>query len=226
MLQKLATGLVVSLVMITGLPIIVLAQEDTSVSNDNDIMTTQQLETTNQTTSNPSLEAREARIKELKEKTTARISAAEERRVVGRCSAAQKIVGNLQTRLNTVVENRREKYTNLTAKFLELSEKLKVAGVDTTELDGAISDADVTIQSSLEKIDMYNETLAVLAEMDCEKDPTGFKLVLDEARKQRTEIIAMQGALKSSINVTIRPILAEIRTTLEANTTNDEGEEQ
>jgi hypothetical protein len=216
----------VSLVVITGLPIIVTAQEDTSVTNENAIMTTQEIEATEQTEPVSRPDTREARIKELKEKVTTKISAAEERRVAARCNAAQTIVGNLQTRLNKVVENRREKYTNLTAKFLELSEKLKAAGVDTTELDAALGEIDVNVASSLETIDSYNESLTDLTAMNCEEDPSGFKLMLDEARKQRSEIVALQGAFKSSINDSIRPLLQNIRETLETNSINQEGEEQ
>jgi chromosome segregation ATPase len=225
MLHKLATGVVASLVLMAGLPVVIMAQEDTSVSNENTTMTTQIEQTSDEVTPSTQPESREARIKELKDKATAKISATEERRIASRCTSAQSKVSNLQTRLNKVVESRQEKYTNLTSKFTELSEKLKAAGVDTTELDAAIAELDVNIASSLETINTYNKSLADLAEMDCEDDPSGFKLTLDAARKQRSEVIAMQGTLKSSINDSIRPLLQNIRTTLEANSNNQESGE-
>jgi hypothetical protein len=224
MLQKLTIGITVLMLAILTTPLTVMAQEDVTTTNE-DTTVVQPL--SEDVTAESRETKRNERIEALKQKAKDRLSQTEEKRIQNKCRSAQVIVDKLQTRLNTVVEKRREKYTSLTSKLNELTVKLQASGVDTTELETAIAELDITISTAIVSIETYNTNLSDLAVLECESNPEGFKLMLSEARKNRAEVLGLQGTLKSGINEKIRPILQSIRASLDTTTnTIDESEEQ
>jgi hypothetical protein len=223
MLHKLAIGVAISMIALITMPLLVVAQEEIMTIAE-DISTTSE-PASQDVTAEARATQREARIRALKEKKDGRIAASEERIIESRCRSAQVVVDKLQSRLNKVVDNRREKYSNLTSRLNELMQKLQLAGVDTTELEAAIVEIELISTSALTTIETYYTNLSDLATMDCESDPAGFKALIDEARSKRVEIVSLQGTLKSSINEKVKPILQSIRSNLETTNKNLEGEE-
>lgn len=210
---------------VTSSPLLVYAQEDSIDPNLNTVTETQSQESED-VTAETKAEQRAARIQALKDKKQERITQLEQKRITQKCKPAQNIIDKLQSSMNKVVENRKEKYGNLTSKLSELSTKLLAAGVDTTELDSAITEIEMTISDAILLIENYNTSLSDIAAMDCESDPEGFKLTLDEARVQRTEIISLQGTLRSGVNEKIKPLLDSIKLSLQDETVSEEGGEQ
>lgn len=210
---------------VTSSPLLVYAQEDSIDPNLNTVTETQPQESED-VTAETKAEQRAARIQALKDKKQERITQLEQKRITQKCKPAQNIIDKLQSSMNKVVENRKEKYGNLTSKLSELSTKLLAAGVDTTELDSAITEIEMTISDAILLIENYNTSLSDIAAMDCESDPEGFKLTLVEARVQRTEIISLQGTLRSGVNEKIKPLLDSIKLSLQDETVSEEGGEQ
>jgi hypothetical protein len=220
MTRKIFFAGVLSSMLLLSFPAIVIAQEDEE--------SVQTFETTQSTEANSgegrSSEVLEDRINRIKENASQRVAEAEQRRIENRCENAQQRINNLRTRLSDVIEKRREAYQNTSTRIEELSQKLKAAGVDTTELDLAISEMQTVLVEARNSVDSYMQNLADMTEMECTVDGEGFKLLLEDARAKRAEILSTQLSIKTIKDEQLKPALEEIRQSL-ASLNTQEGEE-
>lgn len=229
MFKKISSGLAVLTLLTLGVPVLAAAVENeqqTAVP----MTTSAEPQSSTEDSSSDSMTPEQrkakvdARIKEAKEKMTAKVSAQESKKIASVCKSAQTKIEKLQANIANIVDNRQEKYTKISTKLADVSAKLKAAGADTTELETAIAGMETKVTEVNTTIEAYNTSLSDLASMDCEADPSGFKAALDQARSQRTDTVLMTGTVKIYVNETIKPILQSLRTSLTANnTTTEEG---
>jgi len=211
------------LIVVVSVPAVVFAQED---ETDSSVETSnEQLDQVSEDiTAEKRAEQRLERVEAAKEKQNERLSAAEERTIQSKCKVAQVKIDTLQSRLNTVSENRQQTFTRFTDKTSELVQKLEAADVDTTELESAISSMDSLFLSNNDSIASYSTLLSDLAGMDCESDPQGFSALLSEVRTLRTDVIDLQNSAKTQINETLKPVLESIKASLTGSNSNAEVE--
>jgi len=211
------------LIVVVSVPAVVFAQED---ETDSSVETSnEQLDQVSEDiTAEKRAEQRLERVEAAKEKQNERLSATEERTIQSKCKVAQVKIDTLQSRLNTVSENRQQTFTRFTDKTSELVQKLEAADVDTTELESAISSMDSLFLSNNDSIASYSTLLSDLAGMDCESDPQGFSALLSEVRTLRTDVIDLQNSAKTQINETLKPVLESIKASLTGSNSNAEVE--
>jgi len=223
-MKKIFAG-VLTIVMMSAvvLPSAVIAQEDSTSSSEAETSqsTVDSAGSLSERATNRAA-ARDARIADYKQRVTDRLSATEERRIVAACKAAQVVVAKLQSNLSTAIERRKDAYANVSEKLAEVVRKLKVASVDTTELEDAVTEMERQAAAVIVAAEEYSATLTDLTEMDCEADPSGFKAALVVAREQRAAVVSQAQSLKEYVKVNIKAILQKIREQL-ANDAATEG---
>lgn len=223
MLKNMIIAVSVTTLTLISLPTIVLAVEGVEIDPSEDVMQITQTNTTEQETSESG--TRQERIKSLKDKSTERINASEIRRIEARCVNAQQKLTNLSVRLGDSLERRTVAYQNITSRLNELLLKLQVAGVDTTELELAVNEMTSILNESIASADNFVQNLSDVTEVECVSDPEAFKLLLDEARQRRVEIVSFQSEIQAVKNEKVKPILQSIRESLSPESVNEEIEE-
>lgn len=223
MLKNMIIAVSVTTLTLISLPTIVLAVEGVEIDPSEDVMQITQTNTTEQETSESG--TRQERIKSLKDKSTERINASEIRRIEARCVNAQQKLTNLSVRLADSLERRTVAYQNITSRLNELLLKLQVAGVDTSELELAVNEMTSILNESIASADNFVQNLSDVTEVECVSDPEAFKLLLDEARQRRVEIVSFQSEIQAVKNEKVKPILQSIRESLSPESVNEEIEE-
>ena len=160
---------------------------------------------------------RDVRRKAYQEKAE-RLSEAQQRRVAGRCEAAQGKVTSLRARINNAVANRKKVYQEIGEKLDVLLARLQKAEMDTTTLETAREDMRVDLVALTESLDGYDTVLADLEAMDCTADPASFQAALKSAREMQTSLRAQAQDFRQFATTQLRAILQDIRAQLATKT--------
>jgi hypothetical protein len=206
---RLYVGLIlfVTLAAVVSVPIKVAAQNMNQQANPRTEPTESSLE-----------DRQEARRQQL----TAQISSAESEKIVNVCSAAQAKIKSASDRASGVYEVRKNRYDQITAKLLSLSERVKNQGLDTQALDQQLTTLQTQIDDFFVSFDDHRQAVSDTLEINCQTDPAAFKLALEDAREKRKKMIAQSKQISATIKDSIKPVLQDLKQQLSANT-NTQG---
>ena len=219
--------------MFVALPVVTAtyAQED----GDTDTETSESTEDTSEeepserpTQDRPTDEERdaaaEARRQERADAREAALSAAQEARIAARCANAQEKLQAAITRASAVESNRQDIYSNVSSKLADIVSRLDATNIDTAELSSEIADYESQVTSFFSTFDNYELALQDAASIDCESDPEGFVLALEDARDLRAQLKSAAEDIKSYVRGTILVTLQEIKELLDSvDTESDEN---
>lgn len=154
---------------------------------------------------------REAFIKKHKELLKIKLTATERKKLLDKCKPAQAKVSGISGRLKGIKTSRGQVHENLQDRLNKLVEKLKVKGINTTELETSIATLTTNIEAFNTDLDTYEQSVTVLRALDCQADPEGFKAVLQTSRTNLEKLHADSKAIHTYLNDTIKPLLKTIR---------------
>jgi chromosome segregation ATPase len=166
------------------------------------------------------------RIQKRKTELKTRLAAAEKTKLLSKCQASQGKLSSIRGRIKGIETSRAQVYKNVTNHLKNLSEKLENKGVDTAELDAAITELETKIQAFTTDLATYKQAVADLADMDCKSDPEGFKASLETARTALKKVSEDAAAVKAHVKDVIKPLLKEIRAELKKDESGDSGESE
>lgn len=167
---------------------------------------------------------REKRLQEYKEKRTTKLTAAQEQQLKAKCQGAQVVTQKLVDNAEKVKTLREAQYGKVSSKLTQLVERLKMAKVETAEIEKAVSGFSEQSTAFLTAIDSYKTTLDDLSEMECATDPVAFRAALEEAKTQRVALVKSSQDLRKYYNETIKPALQVLRAKLVALEGDDSNE--
>ncbi len=157
---------------------------------------------------------RDERLAERKAALKTRVTAAEQTRLTAKCKGAQTVTKTLTTRAATIGQNRSKVYDSISKDLAGLTAKLKENKIDTVTLEAQIAEFEAKVKTLQEDLATYKTALEDMTEMDCVKDPTGFKASLEEARTLREELAKQSTDIRVYLETTIKKTLQDIRTEL------------
>ena len=153
------------------------------------------------------------RLAKRKEAMTAKLTAAQQARLKGRCRAAQAKLGTINDRALEVKANRLKAYANLDKHLNALVAKVGDKA-DTTELQAEIKVLAEKVDVVEQALEDYHQAVSDLKEMDCVADPDGFKASLEEARSLQAKLKEASIDIHNYIKDTIKPTLKALRAAL------------
>lgn len=206
MLKKIPSILMTALLLLVIVAVPVAAIEDETQTEETTTTSTE-----NETEKEPEL-TREQRFEKRKAEFKDKLfSGAKELRLKNRCKAAQGLVKGPQARAKSIKISRDKVYGNMQTRLDSMVEKLKTKGVDTTTLESQITELKSLITKFNEDLATYTLAVDDLVAMDCEADPDAFKAALEEARTLRGGLKDSGAAIRAYVKETIKPTLVEIR---------------
>lgn len=192
-------GLILPVFVLT--PLVVTAQE---ASTEVQTTTTEEEKSVNR-------EELKARVDERKANLKTRLAAAKQARIKTHCKASQGNISNIRGRIKGLETSRSQVYENLLSRLDKLSDKLQTHNVDTTELDGQITELTTLITAFNSNLEAYKTAVGDLADMDCAADPAGFQASLETARIERANTAESAKAIRTFLSETIKPTLKDLR---------------
>jgi hypothetical protein len=157
---------------------------------------------------------RQARIDTYKSKVAEKQTDIQQKRMTGRCEAAQAKISGLLIADKSKAEARIASYERVTASLLELVSKLQAADVDTSTIETAQQDLQAEATAFSTALREYVVVLTDLSELDCVADPDAFQSALTLSRESRASLKAQAESLRSFINNDLKIILQDLRTQL------------
>ncbi len=173
--------------------------------------------TTSQPTAADKLEMRNKRVAAYKLKHTIKLADKEQTRLKGVCKASQNKVASFATRATKTSQVRNKVYVQVDTKLKELVPKLKLANVDTTDLDKDITELQVLTKAYGASFVTLQTDLQDLSELECQIDPVAFKSALEAAREDRKTVVNNATAVRSFITTTIKDDLAKAQASIVEN---------
>jgi hypothetical protein len=147
------------------------------------------------------------RVDKRKNELKLSLSSAEKTNLANKCKASQAVLAKLQARVVTLQGNRTKYYTDMFTKISAVQAKLREQAVDTTQIDAAVSKYISLVTQFNSDLATYKQNIDDATAMECTKDVTGFKSILEAARTGRTTLIkdsadvtAQLGAIKSVLS--------------------------
>lgn len=156
------------------------------------------------------------RVEAYKAKLSPTPSQGELTRLKARCSVAQTVFKNLQTRTGTVQQKRVTAYDNINKSLTELQTALKAKSIDTVKLDAQIKDLDAKLTAFKTDMAAYKQAVDDSAEIDCAADPLALKASLQEARTDHEKLVIAVADIRTYITNTVKPTLTQIKADLTA----------
>lgn len=208
-------------------PVVATAQSGRSnrVAQDDTTQTTTATEET--APSQTEAEERQARLAERKAALKTRLDAARQARIKSRCKASQGKLSSISGRIQGLETSRAQVYANLIDRLTKLNDRLKTAGVDTTELDSQITQLNTLIDTFNTDLGAYKLSVGDIAVMDCAADPIAFQATLETARTSRTKAADSAKAIRAFLTETIKPTLSDLKAQFAQNKdTNQQTEAQ
>lgn len=204
-IHKLILGLMLVPLLVFGT---VSAQTDPDTStNDTDTSTTD---------SAKAKEELQARLEKRKARRQSRLDAARELRLKTVCQGVQGKLQAVEARVQGVQRRRTTVYTSLLERLENLGERLKLAGVDTTEYDKQVAELSTKVNTFSQHLEEYSQAVSDMVGMDCAADPEAFQASLEAARTARAELIKEAKEIRTYLTGTIKPTLVSIRQKLNA----------
>lgn len=150
------------------------------------------------------IQQREAKIKE-------KLTTAQQTRLKARCKAAQIKIAAAEKVATTHHENQDKKISSLISRLDSFSQKQKEKGADTASLDTAIANISQLGQSVDAAYQSYISALEDTAAIDCQVDPSGFKVSLLDAREQFQALKTARQELRKALKDTLLPALKNFK---------------
>lgn len=211
------------LVVVLAVPFMVsgvaLATESSSGDSTTSTTTTSSKDDTTQSTETEKKNIT-TRLQERKDALKLKLTTIEQEKIKTKCKQSQGFLGTLHKRIGTIQTDRQKRYTNMVSKLTALSAKLKAQGVDVTTLDADIAALQTKINTYNTDFTAYQQAVSDLKSMDCASDPTAFKASLEAARTALLKVRSDAEAIKAYNKATIKPLLEQIKTSLEKTTTS------
>lgn len=151
------------------------------------------------------------RVEKRKARQETRLDAVRERRLKTVCRGAQGRLRAAEARVQGVQRRRTTVYTNLLERLENLSESLKLAGVDTTEYDKQVAELSSKISTFSQHLEEYTQSVSDMVDVDCVADPEAFQASLEAARTSRAELIKEAKEIRTYLTGTVRQTLVNIR---------------
>ncbi len=143
-------------------------------------------------------------------------SAAELNKLKLRCSVAQTVFKNLQTKTSDVQKKRVEVYTNIATSLTDLQTALKAKSIDTAKLDAQMKDLETQTTQFKTDMEIYKQAVEDSANIDCATDPLALRAALEEARVAHAKLVVEVAAIRTTVNNTIKPTLVQVKADLVA----------
>lgn len=138
------------------------------------------------------------------------------KRITSTCTKVQTKVRVLQQATTPAIEKRAKVDQKVDAKLWIMVGKLKIAGVDTFDLEKQRATLAGMVIAQQDIAKNYAQTLDDLAVINCQADPTAFKSLLETARAYRTELRDSITETKAFINDDIKNSIANYADDLKA----------
>ncbi|HEX5798029.1 MAG TPA: hypothetical protein VFX79_01620 [Candidatus Saccharimonadales bacterium] len=154
------------------------------------------------------------RVTERLKNLTADLDDNEIKALKAKCKAAQNRIRFVRQAADTYYSGRSERVDKILDDLSTLSETLKGQGVEAGSIDKKIEEitqlrekADATYKNYLLAV---NDSVAI----NCETSPEGFRLSVDDAKKQFSDLQELRSALTNLIKVELRQDLTGIKDNL------------
>lgn len=158
----------------------------------------------------------QTRVEAYKAKLSQAPSQAELNRLKLRCSVAQTVFKNLQTRVGTVQEKRVAAYDGVNKNLTDLDMALKAKSIDTAKLDSQIKELETKMTAFKDDMKSYKQAVEDSAAVDCAADPLALRASLEVARADHQRLVTNVADIRTYVNNTIKPTLGQIKTDLQA----------
>jgi hypothetical protein len=154
------------------------------------------------------------RVDAYKKKLTNNPGQADLDRIKLRCSVAQNVLNNVQTRSTKAQQKRSEAYTKINTTLDDLVVVLKEQNIETTKLEAQIKDLTVKTTAFTKTQDQFNQAVKDAAELKCADDPLALKASIEEARILQTQLQTQSAEIRTYVTNIIKPTLKQIRADL------------
>lgn len=156
------------------------------------------------------------RIDKRKAELKTKLTALEQKNIPLKCKASQQgAISSLKGRITGIDTSRNNVHRELVDRLTKISDKLEAADIDTTQLDAQTTELQAKIETFKTDLATYKLAVEDLKEVDCVKDPTGFKAALEAARAAREKVAQDGQAIRVYVKDTIKPTLSQLRSQLE-----------
>jgi hypothetical protein len=130
----------------------------------------------------------------------------------------------LSTQAGTIREVRELVYDNLTKRLDAMVLRLQNNQIDAAKLETANTELDAKIAEFFTDFDSYQSALEDAGAMDCQTDPSGFFVALQDARMQRKDLITEAKAIRMFVRDNIRKVFAEVKKSIKTEEAKPEEE--
>lgn len=150
----------------------------------------------------------EQRLKQRKSERNIQIDERDERRLTSRCTDVQQRVRVVQQETTELSNNRNETYEDIDAKLWVTIGRLKLADVDTFDLERQRATLARRVEGFQDVMRYYQQTLDDIAVINCQADVVGFLALLDTARIYYSDIRSRSQDIKDFVLNQIKPTLS------------------
>jgi hypothetical protein len=147
------------------------------------------------------------------------------RTLQARCVIAQATLKNLQPHVASVQKTRGDAYKNISDLLSSLHDKLDNQAFNTTTLMSVMDVYNGKVTEYTTNLNAYKQALDDSVNVDCVKDPYGFKAALDTARMYHDRLVPNITDIRSYVTNTIKPSLENVKTTLESGDTTGSNQQ-
>lgn len=165
-------------------------------------------------TTQNAVQKRDQRIASYKTKFTTKLTKTEEAKLKLSCKPAQTKADAISKLATKNTTTRSKAFKSIAAELDTIIPKLNDAKVDTTELVKIQTQLDALIKVYNTDAEAYDAALTDLSALDCQTDPTAFKVALLAARAERSKVVASALAVKSYVKDSVKPELLKAITEL------------
>ncbi|MEO8863387.1 MAG: hypothetical protein ABI354_03630 [Candidatus Saccharimonadales bacterium] len=151
------------------------------------------------------------RIQERKTKLKTQLPYNLRNTITSKCVLAQSNIAPAKTRIATATTNRSQVYSEVVETLSNMATKLKTAGNNADTIDSNIVNLKSKIDTFNTDLAAYSQAVSDLADMECTKDPVGFKATLDTARDAHKIVVQDSQMIHSYVESDIKPSLAIIK---------------
>ncbi len=148
------------------------------------------------------------------------------RSIAGKCEAAQNKITAQIKRAEEVRESRRAIYANVQEKLTSITSRLSEIDIDVTTIEAATQELNSLVVAFGEDFDGYQQALSDASSLDCEADPEGFLLAIEDAKAKLADLKEQSAAIREYFTGTIIPAIQEAKASIDSNETTDSSEVQ
>lgn len=155
------------------------------------------------------------RVDAYKKKLQNNPSQSELDRLKLRCSVAQNVLKNVQTRTTNAQQKRTEAYTKINKTLDELVVTLKAESIDTTKLEAQAKELATKTAAFSKTQEQFTQAVKDANELKCTDDPLALRAAIQEARTLQTQLQTQSAEIRTYITNVLKPTLKQIRQDVE-----------